>query len=249
MLRALACALLSVIATAAKADWQALPIELDKARYEAALYTPASAALADGAARPPVVLFLHGAGERGQDLKLARSVGLPAIMQLPEEAVVVAPQVPAKAWWTDPPMMRLAMATLERALAVTKGDRNRVYLAGVSMGGHGALHLAARYPDTFAATLSVCPRLGRPNYLEPVKGIPADPAALGVELASMPLWLFHGDRDKIVPVRNSQQLYAALERLDAPVRFTEFADAPHAIWDRVFRAKAPLDWLFSHARN
>ena len=199
--------------------------------------------------RVPVVLFLHGAGERGQDLKLATSLGLDRFLPHAEDALIVAPQVNSGGWWTDPGYMKLAMAALEDAISEYRGDRNRIYIAGISMGGHGALHLTAAYPDTFAAALIMCARVSRPNYLNSLPNIDIPVSELAQKLNAVPLWMFHGEADPIVPVRNARKLYRALRSKAAPANYTELANADHNIWNTVMGDPAVADWLLSHSRH
>ena len=195
-----------------------------------------------------VVLFLHGAGERGNDLNLATSKGIASLRKSIPDAIVVVPQVRPGGWWSDPEYLLLAMASLEHTIKKFNADTNRLYLTGLSMGGHGALHLAAMYPDHFAAVIAVCPRLGRPAFLEPVAGLfSAD--ELAERLSALPVWLFHGSKDEIVPVENSRKLSQKLLGRRAPARYTEFEHAMHNIWDRAYSHAQLSHWLRSQTKS
>lgn len=127
-------------------------------------------------------------------------------------------------------------------------DPHRIYLVGISIGGHGVLQIGARDPGRYAALISLCPRLARPGYLAPVARIDGDPTRLARSLARTPLWLFHGDHDEVVPVENARRLDAALRAGGSRHRYTEFAGAPHAILDRSLGSDEVFEWRFAQRR-
>jgi len=249
------CALSAAAETQAapvQATWSSLDVMSAGKTHKVSVRQPASVRLSADFAlinqRLPVVLFLHGAGERGDDNELVRSVGLP-IMVPEHDYILIVPQVPLDGWWSDPEMLELAMVALEKVLQSSAADRNRVYLTGLSMGGHGALQLAARYPDQFAAVLAICPRLGRPSYLQTIENLPANALELSQRLRYLPIWLFHGDEDQVVPVENSRKLAVALDRLGASSHYTEIPGVGHDIWWGVYSQSKVMTWLFSRDRR
>ena len=130
--------------------------------------------------------------------------------------------------------LRAAMAALDHVLATQPGvDRARIYLAGVSMGGSGALNWAAREPGRFAGLIAVC------SLNEPAR-------APALAKARLPVWIFHGEKDEVAPVERARKMVSALKEAEAPVQFTEYAGAGHNIAEKVFSENqhAALHWLF-----
>jgi predicted peptidase len=182
----------------------------------------------------PLVLFLHGVGERGSDLSRVATHGIPALIERGKNFpfVAVSPQCPADFYWGEltEALVEL-LSLLDPALHI---DRARVYLTGISMGGFGAFKLAACAPETFAAMVSICGG-GEESWA---------PA-----LASLPTWLFHGAQDDVVPAASSQRMFSALEAVGAPVKLTLYDDLSHACWDRAFQTPELFDWLLSQRRS
>jgi predicted peptidase len=219
-------------------------------RYQ--VYIPA-----DYATRPtwPVILFLHGAGERGNDGLLQTTVGLgPAIRQAPGRfpAVVVFPQVPPDSQWVGTPA-EMALAALAQTLAEFHGDRDRVYLTGLSMGGHGSWYLAYRHPELFAAIAPICGWVeDPPRFSGSVPVVPPDSGpplpALARRLARTPVWIFHGEMDAVVPVTASREPAAALKAVSPDARYTEYLGLNHNSWDATYASDEFLRWLFAQRR-
>jgi predicted peptidase len=206
---------------------------------------------------PAVVLFLHGSGERGSDNQKQLAQGLPPwLKQHPEfPAVVVAPQAPDGTEWTDEEDTQLAMAALEASVKEFDGDRKRLYLTGLSMGGYGSWQLAVKYPDVFAAAAIICGGIaplpdpeGRRLF---VHGVPqdADPfewVARGI--GKLPVWIFHGGDDDVVPTYESRKMNAALVKRGAQVKYTEFPGVGHGSWERAYATPDLWTWMFAHTR-
>lgn len=200
----------------------------------------------------PIILALHGAGERGSDGLLQTEVGLAgAIRRHPERwpAVVVFPQAPEGQLWMGVPA-RVAMAALAQAEREFSTDPDRVYLAGLSMGGNGAWRLAWEQPDRFAAVVPVCAFAGPFRGLPPVAGSGPDPyAALAARIARLPIWIVHGEVDAVVPVDESRRMAAALKAADASdVTYKELPGVNHNAWDPGFADEALPKWLFQQRR-
>ena len=190
----------------------------------------------EGAPDWPLVLFLHGSGERGGDLELVKREGLPRVVE--REAsfplAVVAPQCPEReAWYRYP---RTLIALLDHVLASWPVDPARVYLTGMSMGGYGVWGLAARFPRRFAAIAPVCGgglrSQGFPDKLKALKDVP--------------IWAFHGARDEIVLPEESQRLVDLLRAIGGDVRFTLYPDLAHDSWTRTYQDPALYAWMLSH---
>lgn len=197
----------------------------------------------------PVVLFLHGAGERGDDGVIQTEVGIGTAIRRYNDrfpCVVVFPQCRKGVWWNDPEMEQQALQALAAAMREFKGDSARVTLTGISMGGYGTWHLGAKLPGKFAALAPVCGGVRLPARVQPPAGFvePADPyAATARALGKTPVWAFHGDADNAVPVAESRNLVAALKAVGGNVRYTEYAGVGHNSWDRAYADKEFIAWL------
>lgn len=206
--------------------------------------------------RWPVILFLHGAGERGSDGWRQTAVGLGSALRWHPEripAIVVMPQAPAGERWLGPPA-DAAYAALERTLAEVGGDEDRVYLTGLSMGGYGVWHLALAHPRRWAALVPICGGLLPHETTSSVARSPltagfADPYAGTAErLAHLPIWIVHGAADPVVPVEESRQMAAALEAAGAAVRYDELPGVGHDAWDPAYGDPELWRWLFAQGR-
>jgi predicted peptidase len=187
----------------------------------------------------PVILALHGAGSRGSDGLEPRKQSVAAAARAHPErypAVLVLPQCPRGRTWSGP-VADFALAALERTLAEYGGDPRRLYLVGQSLGARGAVHLAARYPERFAAVVAVAGR--HPGREESAK-----------KLKALPLWAWHGDADPDVPVTESRALVELLKAEGSQrVRYTELPGRGHDIFDDVYRDEALSRWLFAQRRG
>jgi predicted peptidase len=190
--------------------------------------------------RYPLVVFLHGSGERGSDnhaqLRLAvEGFNTPAV-RARYPAIVVAPQAPAGAswggtWYGGSTPVQQAAIGLARALAGRSSvDAGRVYLVGISMGAIGGWDLLVRAPGLFAAALLVC---GDPD--------PENAAAL----RDVPIWALHGTDDDAVPPANDREMAARVARLGGRLRYTELPGVGHEAWHPVFADPAIYEWLFA----
>lgn len=221
-------------------------------RYQ--VYLPAE--YASGTQRWPVILFLHGAGERGADGLLQTNVGLPsAIRATPARypAIVVIPQVPADSLWLGS-SAQAAISALDATLGEFRGDTDRVYLTGLSMGGNGTWNLAYQYPTRWAAVAPIC------SFVTPIPRLPGSRAIIPVDsgdafgtlarrLARVPTWIFHGEIDPVVPVSESRRAYEAFKAAGADVRYTEFMGGGHNVWDGVYASPQFQEWLFAQRRR
>lgn len=227
--------------------------EIEGRSYRWQIFVPG--AVASGEDRnPAVVLFLHGAGQRGSDGERQTEIGLPAVLRERPDfpAVVVMPQSPRGTWWGDPRIEALALAALDAAAAEFGGDPDRTYLTGLSLGGYGTWAFAYRYPDRFAALIPVCggvtagsSRLLTPDW-HPGAVRPEDPFAetAGV-IADIPVWIFHGDRDRRIPVTESRRMAEALRAAGGSPRYTEYPGVGHDSWTPAYREEGLYEWLFA----
>jgi predicted peptidase len=182
----------------------------------------------------PLVLFLHGAGERGDDLDRVAVHGPPkqvaAGQQLP--FVLAAPQCPTDSWWTW--QEETLAALLDELLSSHPVDPDRVYLTGLSMGGMGAWQLAARYPERFAAVVPICGNAG---------------PWMARRLVGLPIWAFHNEDDPVVPVTGTTRMVEALQQLGADVRATIKPTGGHDSWTAAYDDPALYDWMLAQRRS
>lgn len=183
----------------------------------------------------PLLLFLHGAGERGDDLDRVRRHGPPRL--LGEGAawplVVVSPQCPAgETWWEH---LRTLAALIDDVVARHGIDEDRVLLTGLSLGGMGACRLAAAEAQRFAALAPVCGTA--PWSLAPER------------LRHLPVWAFHGEEDEVVLPDESRELVAALRALGGDARLTLYPGVGHAAWEPAYADPELLDWWLAARRR
>lgn len=187
----------------------------------------------------PTILFLHGMGERGDNLELVKKHGIPKIVEKKRNFpfITISPQCPLVSMW---PMMidelhDLLMDVLQRYNI----DETRIYLTGLSMGGFGAWHLAAAYPDLFAAVVPICGgMIPDERFQEKIKA-----------LKDIPIWIFHGAKDKAVPVKNSKELYNALKKIGGKVKLTIYPDLGHDSWTITYDNPRLYKWLLKQKRE
>ncbi|WP_339277867.1 prolyl oligopeptidase family serine peptidase [Paenibacillus sp. FSL W8-0426] len=179
----------------------------------------------------PVILFLHGSGERGDDVEKVKEHGLPAIVSKDDDFpfIVISPQCPEDDFWAM--QKEVVMAVLEHVLANTPADPKRVYLTGLSMGGYGAWGLPADYPGVFAAVAPVCGGIS-PSKAERLK--------------DTPIWAFHGAKDDVVPLSESENIVDALKALNADVRLTVYPEGNHNAWDETYANPELYEWFLKH---
>jgi len=183
----------------------------------------------------PLVLFLHGAGERGDNLARVKFHGPPRLIEQgkPLNAIVVSPQCPADTWWTDHiQLLSKLLDKIERDYTI---DQDRIYVTGLSMGGYGTFALAAHEPKRFAAAVPIC---GGGSWLQA--------RAMG----KLPIWVFHGEADKVIPVDESRQLFNYIQRLgNDNAKLTVYPGVDHDSWTQTYANQDVWDWLFAQKRR
>lgn len=225
-------------------------VEIDGATYPYQVYVPRSY---DPAEEWPVILFLHGRGESGADGMRQTQVGIgPAIRWDPGRypAIVVLPQTPTDSSWQGAPA-RAALAALDAVEAAYSTDPDRVYLTGLSLGGNGTWYVAYHHPDRFAAVVPIC---GWVDWGGTLPVAPTDHELSPFELvadrlADLPVWIWHGEVDPVVPVEESRRMAEALEAAGADVRYTEMKGIGHDVWDPAYGSPALTTWLFEQRRE
>ncbi|MBX3240509.1 MAG: prolyl oligopeptidase family serine peptidase [Chitinophagaceae bacterium] len=205
----------------------------------------------------PLLVFLHGSGERGSDnesqLKWGGELFLDSAYREKFPAIVVFPQCPADSSWsvrirkkdsigqftfpTDVPPTRplqLVMDFIDTLISSGIVDVNRIYIGGLSMGGFGTFEILWRRPQLFAAAFPICGG-----------GNPAMAKSYG---RNFPVWVFHGEKDEVVAPVNSHIMVEALKKANAKVKYTEYPDVKHDSWINAFAEPELLPWLFSQKR-
>lgn len=188
----------------------------------------------------PLILFLHGAGERGSDNTLQLKY-LPEQMALPghrdrHRAFVLAPQCPSNRSWSSPEPSHEARAVLlllDDVMRKHPVDPRRVYLTGLSMGGYGAWDLAARHPEKWAAVVPICGG--------------GDPTT-AARMKDLPIWAFQGAKDPVVPPEKSREMVEAVRSAGGKPRYTELPDVAHNSWDPAYQDPELLAWLFGQKK-
>jgi predicted peptidase len=226
-------------------------VTLDGVGHRYQVYVPAEYSRAR---RWPVILFLHGSGERGTDGLLQTEVGLGEGIRRHAgrwPAIVVFPQAPLEHRWHGK-VAHLALAALDRTLEEFSTDPERVYLVGLSAGGNGVWNLAYRSPERFAALVAVCgwvvPTAERREAIVPTDSSPPYPVIAG-RIRSLPVWIWHGDADSVVPVEESRRMAEALRASGAQVTYTELPGMGHEAWTVVFDSAELPRWLLAQVRR
>lgn len=203
----------------------------------------------------PLVLFLHGAGERGNDNEKQLTHGgamfLNPVNREKYPAFVVMPQCPEDKYWAFSsrptsflpvempmnqeiaPIFSTLKELLDLYLAMPQVDKNRVYIVGLSMGGMGVYDMAVRFPELFAAAIPICGAVN-PTRLAAAK--------------SVKFRVFHGDADNVVPVEGSREAYKALKAAGAKVEYIEFPGITHGSWTPAFNHPDFMKWLFKQKK-
>ena len=200
----------------------------------------------------PLVLFLHGAGERGIDNTAQLKHGVGEILDWLDKHEkgyrLVAGQVPNGKRWVEvdwnskshvmpaepSETMSLEIELLDKLLADSTTDTSRVYVTGISMGGYGTWDLACRRPEVFAAAMPICG---------------GGDSAQAAKIAALPIWTFHGSADGAVPVSRSRNMVSALWAVGSNAHYREYPDAGHGVWTRTYRDNEVLGWFFKQKKK
>lgn len=188
----------------------------------------------DGKKKWPLMLFLHGAGERGDDLELVKRHGIPMICEKDDEFpfIAVSPQCPQGSWWDvyfDDLYHLLQHIKLNYSI-----DESRIYLTGLSMGGFGTWDFAARHPEEFAAIMPVC---GGSRDIDRI-----------INLVGVPVWTFHGELDSTISISSTEVLVNLLNENGGNVKFTRYPDVAHDSHVRAYETGGLYDWFLSHKK-
>ncbi|HEX8913586.1 MAG TPA: prolyl oligopeptidase family serine peptidase [Humisphaera sp.] len=205
----------------------------------------------------PLLLLLHGAGERGSDNKAQLKWGGAEAandLQAAGKCFVIAPQCPAGKQWVNTPwskgsygtdavpasdQMKMALEAVDRAMKEFRVDPARVYVMGLSMGGYGTWDAIARRPDFFAAAVPIC-GAGDPKSAEKLKA------------AGVAVWAFHGGADTVVPTQGSRDMAEALKKagyVEPQFKYTEFPGVGHNAWSPTWKTKGLWEWVLAQKRK
>lgn len=180
----------------------------------------------------PLMLFLHGAGERGDDLSLVKKNGPPKLIEQGQKFpfIIVAPQCPANKRWDT----KVLIALINHIIDKYKVDEDRIYVTGLSMGGKGTWRLATEIADRLAAIIPIC------GWSDPF-----DICSIG----KLPVWAFHGAKDLVVPVSSSQVLIDRIKFCNGNAQLTIYPEADHDSWTETYNNPEVYEWLLRHKRS
>ncbi len=185
-------------------------------------------------ARWPLIIFLHGAGEAGDDLDAVRRVGLMEYVKNQKDFpfIVAAPQIPKGDWWYH--HVDDVMLMLDDILIHYDADPERIYLTGLSLGGYGTWDIASKYPERFAAIVPICGG-GMPD--------------VACKLKDMPIWAFHGAKDDIVQPWRSEKMVEAINKCGGNAKLTIYPDGGHNVWSQTYSNIELYDWLLKYSKK
>lgn len=212
-------------------------VNADSKDYIFQIYLPPNA---ENTPDLPVIIFLHGIGQRGNNgfvptTGAGGTIAKHYLGQIP--AIILLPQCRSGSYWSDPVMEKMVVKSLTQTVEEFNADEKRIYLTGVSMGGYGVWHLASQFPKKFAALISIC---GGSSIS---KGDRFD--ALAKKVGKTPAWLFHGADDIVVPVTESRQIAAALKANGGSVKYNEYENVGHNVWMNALGEKDLMSWLLA----
>ena len=199
--------------------------------------------------RYPLVIFLHGSGERGNDNEAqlkwgAMNFAADEVMKM-HPSIVIAPQCPSNMTWADysreeitlepnpTPPMQLLFGLIEQIIQQLPVDTSRIYITGLSMGGYGTYDAIMRYPDLFAAAVPVCG---------------AGDVTKAADIAHIPMWIFHGALDGAVDSAHSRNMVEALTKAGAHPGYTQYPEAGHFSWIAAYSDPMMMNWLYSQRK-
>ena len=187
----------------------------------------------DSEAEFPLLLFLHGGGPGGDDLEMLKRSGFAGKIEEGKSFpfMVLSPQNPhPRKFWNETALITL----LDKIQKEYRVDPSRVWVAGLSRGGYGAWRMAIQYPDRFAALVAVCGET---------------PDHYASWLGDMPIWVFHGEDDRTISIKESDEMVAALKKNGNPVRYTRYPDTGHNAWDQAFSDPELYKWLLAQKKQ
>ena len=197
------------------------------------IYTPSN--YNENTEHVPLILFLHGAGERGDNLDLVKTHGIPKLINEGRTFpfICIAPQSPLDGYWNRPEYTMSLISLIKKVSSDYNVDINRVYGTGLSMGGLGILAIAIEEPKLFAAILPICGGADL-NKIDRINGLP--------------IWLFHGDRDDVIPVENSISIFQRIKHVNKDAFLTIYGGVYHDSWTQTYENFKIYDWLLNYRK-
>ncbi len=179
----------------------------------------------------PLMIFLHGSGERGSDIELVKMHGPPKLAEEKDfPFIIVSPQCPAGQRWD----IELLNDLVDDITLKYNVNKSRIYLTGLSMGGYGTWAFASKYPEKFAAIAPICGG-GDPGNVSNIKNVP--------------VWVFHGAKDSVVPLARSEEMVEALRKAGGFVTFTVYPEAGHDSWTDTYNNEALYEWFLNFMKK
>ena len=247
---ALLAAVLCILTTSAQAGFEAKIYQSSEAAsLNYRIHLPENM---DQEKQYPLVLFFHGAGQRGNDNNKQLECSVKDILAYSKNSntpvIIVAPQCPTGEQWVNTPWgadahtmpekpstsMALTIGLLQKLQETLPVDASRIYVTGLSMGGFGTWDIVQRMPETFAAAMPVCG---------------GGDAAIANAIRNVPIWVFHGGSDTVVKAKRSWDMVAALKKVGGKVTYTEYKGVRHGAWGRAYTDKEALKWLFDQKKS
>ncbi len=180
----------------------------------------------------PLLIFLHGSGERGSNIELVKKNGVPKLIEDGKDFpfIVVSPQCPDGSWWNS----QVINEMLNTIIAENRVDESRIYITGLSMGGYGTWEMITTFPQRFAAAAPICgggnPTLARFSH-------------------GTPVWAFHGGKDEVVPMKQSLDMIEVLQSVGDDVKLTVYPEAGHDSWTEAYNNPKLYEWFLSHKKK
>lgn len=184
----------------------------------------------------PLIVFLHGSGERGDDFDKVAVHGPPKLVAEGKSFpfVILSPQIPENHWWMEKLEADTLSLLIDNIVKKYKIDEDRIYLTGLSMGGFTTWDMAIKYPDRFAAIAPICGG--------------GDPS-MASKISHLPTWVFHGAKDDIVKLEQSQRMIDALKQAKGKVKFTVYPDVDHGSWIPAYNDPELYKWFLQYKRS
>jgi predicted peptidase len=202
----------------------------------------------------PLFLVLHGAGHRGNDnnKQIQKTIGPHEILTYAKnqktEVIIIAPQVPQGEFWVNVPWwelshdmpqmpsssMQMTIDLLNQCIKKMPVDTNRIYVTGLSMGGFGTWDILQRMPNLFSAAIPICG---------------GGDAKLAGKIRNIPIWAFHGDKDKVVKASRSRDMIEAIKKAGGKPLYTEYKGIAHNSWKQTYADQEVLEWLFKQRKS
>ena len=180
----------------------------------------------------PLVLFLHGAGERGDDIEMIKKHGIPKRIEdgMNFPFITVSPQCEEGVWWSHVKNLESLKKLMENLILDLHIDKKKIYGTGLSMGGYGILELASMVPTLFTAIVPICGGMIT-NKLR--------------SLEKVPIWMFHGEKDDVIPIESSLFIYEYLKEKNKNIYLTTYPNVMHDSWTMTYENQEVYDWLLS----